>query len=427
MNSSLRAQTRPRRLELSLLLAIAFALRLAAMFALDSPSRADGNAWGWGWETACLAETLLDERPYGDTWGHGTGASGWLTPTYPALVALCMKLGGGVTPAAAIWLFVLHAAFSAATCWLIVALGRALALETVGRLAGWAFALYPASIWNAMTNVWDTTLVAFAITLLFLALLRAGPAPKVSRAAGLGALYGAVLMVNPAPLGLFPALLYYVTRRRAGPGGWALGSGAAFGALALVVCAPWMIRNQLVLGTPNLRSNLGVELRVGNNDLANGRHQTAYHPSHSPEQLARYVELGEVPFAATVQREAIQWIDDHRGRFARLVLRRIQIFWVGESPNVDPRTSGGKRAADDPNAWLKWIFHLASGSLGLIGLLAFRRGSAEGTLLRASLLLFPAPYYLTHVMERYRFPVDPLLVFLDAWVVWALWRRFRDR
>ena len=60
-----------------------------------------------------------------------------------------------------------------------------------------------------------------------------------------------------------------------------------FALLALLVCSPWMLRNQRELGTLGLRSNLGVELYVGNNDVANGRHQTPYHPSQTAHETER--------------------------------------------------------------------------------------------------------------------------------------------
>ena len=423
---------------LVLLFLFALGLRLAAMLALGFPDRAQGAAWDWGWETACLAETLLDERPYGDTWGKGTGASGWLTPVYPAIVAGCMLLGGGITPLAAYVLFGLHALLSAATALGLVALGRTLGLGRVGLAAGWAFAMYPASIWYAVTNVWDTTLAACVLTFFFVVLLRLGPRPGRRPAFLIGLMYGLLLMINPAPLGLLPGvLLYLIMAPVARSSGIPLEAEAKRGVDLLrivvflcttfIVCAPWLTRNQVVLGTFALRSNLGVEFNVGNNDLANGRHQTAYHPSHSERELASYRELGEKAYASACLENALAWMGEHPQRTWNLMARRVQIFWVGESPLSDPRVSGGVSAAEDPNAWIKWIFHMVSGVLALMGLCLFRRRKPEGLLVRTALFLFPAPYYLTHVMERYRFPIDPLLVFLAVWVAFEGLARLQRR
>jgi len=423
-----RASGLGTRRGLWLLFLAALGLRLALMFVLDSSARAEsGVAWEWGWETACVAETLVEGDAYGDPWGKGTGPSAWLTPVYPALVAACMSLGGGVTPMAATLLFSVHAIISALTCLLLVALGRTLGLSRVGLAAGWVFALYPAALWNAVTNVWDTTLVGFAVTFFFVLLLRApgrSGGRIGNRAAGqVGLAFGALLMINPAPLGLLPAALAFVALRSE-PGA-RVARAAAFLGAALLVCSPWVIRNLSVLGTPNLRSNLGVEFHVGNNDLANGRHQTAYHPSHSESELALYRDLGEVAYARASMQSALDWMREHPGRTGRLILRRMQIFWVGESPVNDPRTTGSTRAAEDPKAWIKWAFHSVSGLLAIVAIFSFRRRTAEGTLIRTALLFFPVPYYLTHVMERYRFPMDPLLVFLDVWVVLWLVERWR--
>ena len=92
-----------------------------------------------------------------------------------------------------------------------------------------------------------------------------------------------------------------------------------------------------------------------------------------------------------------------------------------ETPYADPRIDQGLTAAADPNAWVKWAFHMLTGALGLIALVTFARGRPEGLLLRGTLLLFPLPYFITHVSERYRFPIDSLLVFLNAWLVIVAW------
>jgi len=403
------------------LFAAALLVRLAAAVLLDTPGDAAGlSPWEWGGEAPTLAAALAEGRGFGDPWGQGTGASAWLTPVYPALLAALMIVGGGVTTATAWMLFVLQSLISAATCVLLVVLGRRLGLPRAGALAGWLLAFYPIAIWNAVAVVWDTTLVAFGVTAFLWVLLargRGGSGPAVS-----GLAFGALLFLNPAPAAMLPAVLLWLALDPERPG---LRTGVArcavFAGCALCVCLPWMVRNRVVLGTWQLRPNFGVELRMGNHDRAEGRPVPfRYHPSHVEEELALYRELGEAAYGRDNAGRALAWIRAHPGRFARLTLRRLRIFWLGELPTSDPRRSDDLAPGRDPTSWIKFLAYFATGAGALLAAFLVDLPREGKILVLGSLALFGAPYYLTHVSERYRFPVDPLLVLLTAWLVLRL-------
>jgi hypothetical protein len=61
--------------------------------------------------------------------------------------------------------------------------------------------------------------------------------------------------------------------------------------------------------------------------------------------------------------------------------------------------------------------------LGLLGtaVLARERKSPEVWLVVGALALFPLAYYLIHALERYRFPIEPLLLLAAAWLL-LRWR-----
>ena len=402
-----------------MVLAVAFVLRLVAAHFLGAWQDVDGRtAWEWGYEQACVAQSLAEGRGFGDPWGAGSGPTAWLAPMYPALLGLLMAIFGGVSNATAAALITIQSAADAATCVLLAQLAIGLGFRRAARPAAYLWALYPLAVWNATHTVWDTSLVAFALT-LFLSRLFApgrvpGRPPGRGRAARLGLGYGALLLLNPAPVVLFPVVLWEL-------GGGRLGMRAArgalsFGAAAGLVCLPWMIRNQVVVGTSGLRSNLGVELMIGNHDRSIGWSEAfKYNASHVETERDRYRALGEVAYSRECRERAGEWIAAHPGAFARLVLRRARLFWLSEAPNTDVRESAGRSAAGDPLSWIKYASFLAAALGGLAGLGLLRReGGREGALLMGMLLLFGLPYYLTHVSERYRFPVDPLLVLLSA-------------
>ncbi len=405
--------------------ACAFALRLALVFALDTPRlAASGDTWEWGAETACLARSLLEQGFYGDPWCRGTGPSSWLTPPFPALVASLLWIFGGVTPAMAIAFHAIQAALSALTCVLLAVLGRRLSLEREGALAAWLWALYPLAVWNASKTVWDTTAVACGLA-AFLVVL-AGPGGKRG-AARSGLAFGALLFLNPAPLAVLPALLYWLWRR-AGSAREAARHAGLFALLALAVCLPWMARNRAVLDTWALRPNFGVELRIGNHDGANGRPVPfRYHPSHVPAELELYRELGEAGYGRENTQRALGWIRAHPGGFLELCLRRARYFWLGELPSEDQRRAGEIEPVGDWNSWIKFSCFLGAALLAAGGLVVMRPAAGTRAFLILTLLCFGAPYYVTHVSERYRFPIDPVLLFLDAClVVWAA-ERLRRR
>ena len=405
-----------------MLCAVALALRVGAMFALGTPQAAVGlSPWDWGGESACLADSVLDGRGYGDPWAHDTGASGWLTPPYPLVVALCMKLGGGVGDTAATILYLLQALASAATCGVLVRLGAALGWPRVGRVAGWIYALYPLAIWNAVKTVWDTTFVALAVTLLLERLVtlhrRAREngtvvGPRAQFLLGVG--YGGLCFLNPAGMSLAPATIGYlaVGQRTLGAVGRAVG---AFLLGALAVTGPWMMRNARVVESFSLRPNLGVEMMIGNNEESHGRPQPfLFHPSHVPQELALYRSLGEGEYCRDAGRRARGWIGAHPLGFLRLVLLRAQYFWIGELPSTDIRTTDGVRASDDPGSWIKFATYFLVGAAAILAILRLELPWRERALITLAALSFCTPYLVTHVSERYRFPIDPLLILLGA-------------
>jgi 4-amino-4-deoxy-L-arabinose transferase-like glycosyltransferase len=410
------------RRETALIFLVALAVRLLFLVVSHSAEEARGVAWDWGYEQACIGESIAHGDGFAGQWTRptepfalGSGPTAWLTPVYPSLLASLMRVFGGVQPATAIALFTLHSLLAAATCLLLWGLGRNLGEDRAGRLAAWIFALYPASIWNATTKVWDTTLIAFALVGFVFLLFRNGFCAPIRRCFAFGLLFGVVLWINPAPVSIVPAVLaMLVIGRRS----WRTRAAAcaAFSGAVLLVCLPWMWRNQREIGSFSMRANLGIEMMAGNNDQADGYHQQSLHPGHNPELFLRYRELGEVGYASWAMSQARAWIEANPLRFLDLTLHRVQIFWFGENPYVDPRLDHGMRAYQDPKSWIKWAQHLSAGLLCLVGALWYASRSRAGRILLAILLLFPVPYYLTHFLERYRFPIEPLIVFSCAWL-----------
>ncbi|MCP3916519.1 MAG: hypothetical protein GY711_13255 [bacterium] len=404
----------------SLVLAVAFAARLAALVVLDDPCGIEGKetSWDWGYEQAAIGQALARGEGFSDAFAKGTGSTGWSAPTFPALLALLIAIFDEIGRPLATALAVIQALVSAATCLALLALGRALLGPRLGLLSAWAWALHPGAIYYSVSLPWDSTFAACGITWFLAALAGRGSAVGAGGAARLGVGFGALLLVNPAPIALLPGVLVYWVR---GQGlAAACRTAAAFGAAALIVASPWMARNALVLGSPGIRTNLGVELMVGNNDTAEGQFNGAVHPAYNAQELARYSALGEHAYAAECSARFRAWARANPGRFIELCGVRCARFWFGRSPFQGIPLGDGSRRARDWMGWIKWSLHAAIGLLALAGALLIRGGRPEVGLVRSVLVLFPLVYFVTHVFERYRLPIEPVMVLACVWGVLAL-------
>lgn len=401
------------------LVLLALAVRLALLAYLGDATgfhqaeRAPrGAAWDWGYEQGAIAQALAAGRGFADPFLRGTGPTGWTAPLYPLLLAGLIEAFGGVVYQAALALALSQAAASALVSWCLLRLGRALHSDAVGLLAALLWALHPLAAYLPVSLAWDSTFVALGLAWCLARVAEGGPRARPRALAGAGASLGFIALVNPAPLALAPALLWYWLRPRAA--GERLAAVAAFVGGVLALTAPWAVRNLVVLGSANLRTNLGVELFVGNNDDARGPFNGRIHPAYDEGEFAQYEALGEVAYARHCAARARSWAQANPARFARLSLERAQRFWVGPSPWSPQVLGSGAERRRDWQGWIEWLTHALFGGLGLVGALTFRGRAGAATLVRGALVLFPLVYYVTHVFERYRLPLEPVVVVAAA-------------
>jgi hypothetical protein len=180
-------------------------------------------------------------------------------------------------------------------------------------------------------------------------------------------------------------------------------------------CGPWTWRNYEALGGLFfVRSNFGLELRMGNHEGAgatldqSARGGTERHPRTNVEEARRVQQLGELRYMREAGREATAWIRSHPAEFARLTGLRVAQFWLGP---VD----------DLPIA-------IATTLLTLLAAVGAWRALPRMTVpQRAALLIplaiYPLVYYVVGYEPRYRQPLDGLLLLLAA----AAFSRFGSR
>ena len=186
----------------------------------------------------------------------------------------------------------------------------------------------------------------------------------------------------------------------------------ASGLATALVLAPWTIRNRVVMGDwLFIRDNLGLELAVSNNDLAQPRTRirSPVHPNTHRGEAQRIVEVGEVEYNREKMAQALTWISQHPSQFARLRLRGARYFWWPETDSTVRNT-----------------VHLLVLLAALSGfVLALVRRIPALTELACGALGYSSLYHLVQAESRYEYPIQWVVCLLAASAVAALveWRR----
>ena len=105
---------------------------------------------------------------------------------------------------------------------------------------------------------------------------------------------------------------------------------------ALLACVPWGWRNYNVFHEFFfIRSNLGLELRMGNHrgtaaTYAQMDREGHYyqHPRIVPAEALKVKELGEAAYMRQALDDALVWMKEHPGEFPKLTSRRFFHFWL---------------------------------------------------------------------------------------------------
>ncbi len=190
---------------------------------------------------------------------------------------------------------------------------------------------------------------------------------------------------------------------------WLLAALMTFG--VILACLPWGWRNYRTFDAVFfIRSNLGLELRMGNHEGAAAamdvmdRRQEHRHPRTHEGEALRVRELGEVAYMRGAGREALDWIEAHPGRFIGLTASRVVHWWLG--PLYDP-----------PGAFL--ITALSVLALLGAGLSFPSLAVPQRAALLIPLATYPLIYYVVAYMPRYREPVNWIFLLLAAAAVWS--------
>jgi hypothetical protein len=397
---------------LLLIFAAAFIVRIVCMLFLRSWNFSSHSNfishWMFGEELGVIGQALMDGR--GFTLNNLPTAE--FPPVYPFLIGGLFYVFGAYSTTTAVILFLFQSTCAAVTAICLTVIGSHLFNKKVGIIAGLAWAFYPSSLYFSVKIIWYSELELMLIFLIIAIATSQKSKSFFPKVAFLGGLSGLLILTDSAMM-IYTALLLFwmLVLWKVGPKKliglaiiWGLGVG--------VVLMPWAIRNWMVLGAPEvLKSSFGVNLCLGNNPYSSGgtidEERKLALAALNQDEYDYYKAQPERVFFGYLQDKAVEWIRMHPKRFVELTVIRFWQFW-GKFPSGGPDTWQSR-------SWLHLVWYTPCAVLALFGLwYAFRR-RLQTTPIWLFLLVYPLPYYVTHVQHyRYRYPVEPFLVLLAA-------------
>lgn len=340
------------------------------------------------YEDIAIALSLSSGHGYSSPFFTASGPTAFLAPGYPVFLALVIKMVG-TGAAATMTIILIQELFSIATVWLIMYVARLHFDQETANFAGIISAIAPAMLAPPLF-IWDTAFSALAV-IGFLAAAASSLLPR-AKFVPAGLLCGLAALVNPS---LLPTL-------------WALCGWSAWKARVLpwagvlafcLVYSPWPIRNVMVMHTfIPLRDSFGLELWIGNHPGGEGTFDPSMQPMSGESERHSFTEEGELAYLNGKGKLAKAYIAAHPGQFAALSLKRVWNFWT--------------LAEEGPGLAGLSIFILA-----IPGLFLVVQRKKAAMLYAIPLVLFPLPYYITHVEARFQSVIAPQLAILAAYFV----------
>jgi 4-amino-4-deoxy-L-arabinose transferase-like glycosyltransferase len=377
------------------------------------------NNFSFGWEMGRIGASLASGHGFSNQFGPPTGPTAWEPPLYPYLIAGVFQIFGIYSKASAFVMLTFNSVCSALTCLPILWIARRMFSEKVAVGSAWAWALLPNIMFWCTRAVWETSLSALLLAILFWLTLtmeeRDGWIPWFE----FGLLWGVIALNGTSLLAFLPAAGLWAWYRCARAGKRSL-AGVALASVVFFACiAPWLIRNYETFGRfIFIRDNFGAELRLGNGNGADGTLMLYLDPPHDPIAMRQVQEMGEIAYIAMRKQQAMAFIKADYARFAGLCAKRFVIFWASPPKVTDP-------------AWLgpaKDSLFLASSVLAFWGLgLALKQRRPGAWLMLWLMLFYPVVYYFVYALPRYRHPIEPEMTIFCVFLLLEVGKRSADR
>ena len=326
-------------------------------------------------------------------------------------------------------------AVAVATALVVLAIGTRLASVRVGVLAALVATLHPYAVWHDVhvnREILDGLLAALVVLLALVAAERR----SWPYALATGAVAGLAVLGN-ARLVLLPLVLAPYVAWRVRPAGGAVAVGALVVLGAIAVTAPWVVRNDVVIGCPTITTDTRALWKANNpatyDVLARGGWiddvpdlpNVPPWPERAAEisvEAARAVD--ECAQAAFYRDEVFDFWRDEPGEKARLAVQAVGMLW---SPvlSVAADESGQQGLAGFAQRTIEPAYVVLLYAFALWGaFLAPRRFVVLAGLLLGLNTLMAMVFAGT---VRYRVPWDFVLALLAAFALERAWLLLRER
>ena len=387
-------------------------------------------AVGTGDQSARYEDRRTDPDGYGDlaqnllasgTFGYDQVPTAYRPPLYPLVLTVCLAFGQWGNVAIAI----LHVLLGLATVWLVYRLGHRWGLGNYSLLAAALVACDPILLFWSTRVMTETPATLLAVASLIL-LTRASERPSISRAAMAGGCLALATLCRATFLPwmiiaaiVLPTLVQTWTLRLK-----LLGS---FLAAAVLVLAPWAVRNQIQFGRPIVATTHGgYTVLLGNNEgfydyLRSGAWGTVWDAEKFNDgwraRATRTSPADELRNDRLAYQEAWQNIRSHPWMFVYSSVVRVGRLWALVPHQVERNEGAGGRWS----RYLVGLWYLAELALALIGILAIYRGVGRGQFWQTGWLwgillagCFTAVHALYWSNLRMRSPLMPVVALATA-------------
>ena len=362
-----------------------------------------------------IARSLAAGNGFANPFGDPTGPTAWMPPILPAILAALWWACAGNRDAVLVVVLVLQSLVLIGTGLFVVVVAQ----HTTKRIGpGAVAAIYCAALLFNFRDCFqangDRALALLAIDLMLAGFYWGRPLHSLPRAASWGVFGGVCALISPIAAFAWGAwsVVYGIRQRAWGPTALML-------AAAMLVLAPWTIRNYLVFGRwIPVKSNLAYELYQSHCLQSDGllsSEGTNRHPIHHYSRERRaYESLGEIAYVDRKAEQVFEAIASDPLKLADRIAARFlgaTLWYVPE--NREPHASA---------AWYLWMQRVAH-PLPFLGLLTLvfvgvRRGlGGIATTTIAVYLLYLLPYVIVSYYPRYGFP---LLAAKVLFLIWAI-------
>lgn len=405
-----------------LVFAAALAIRLLFVMVWMSLFRVSFN----GAEMGYVATNLYEGRGFSSPFSLGSQPTAIVTPLVPFLWSVIMHLTSGPTDDTARAIIIIQTIPSALACGFYWLIARRVSSRFNHVPSGMVtmlailFMVWPESLLRLMDTwyyVWQELGLA---TLVFCAMVW-WDRPDLREGLIMGVVAGGVALVNPTPVLIYAIVLVAPLIVQRGKRLAITRNIFASGLAALLIVAPWIIRDAVVFGLlMPVRSNFPLELLQGNNPDGGARQQaTSLHPMLRKAELDRYERMGEAAYMQWAFNEAVRYMINNPVITVVRVIERIYLYWTTDifdnwswTPEVKWWNRGWRTGLLAVTTMLSALVPLVIVFFGIVS--GRLRGLAYSFLFASLFILLPLPYYFTAASAVFSQTIRPWVAMLAA-------------